>query len=95
VELKSLGETHSNYSIAELVKNGIIELSTGDEIGKSVYGTGDIPFVRTSDIFNWEIKSAPKQGVAKDVYNELDCCILTISLNRANLPVAHSTYQKG
>ena len=33
------------------------------------YGTGNIPFVRTSDISNWEIKSAPKQGVSKDIFN--------------------------
>jgi len=69
-ELNSLENTHHCYSIADLVKSGTIALSTGDEIGKSAYGTGDIPFVRTSDIFNWEIKSAPKQGVARDIYNE-------------------------
>lgn len=69
-ELNSLDDTHHRYSIAELVKSETIALSTGDEIGKSAYGTGDIPFVRTSDIFNWEIKSAPKQGIARDIYDE-------------------------
>jgi restriction endonuclease S subunit len=69
-KLQSLESTHDCFSISELVKTGIISLSTGDEIGKSAYGTGDIPFVRTSDIFNWEIKSAPKQGVSRDIYEE-------------------------
>ena len=32
------------------------------------YGTGEIPFVRTSDISNWEIKTIPKQGVSVGIY---------------------------
>ncbi len=27
-----------------------------------------IPFVRTSDITNWEIKTIPKQGVSEEIY---------------------------
>ncbi len=69
-EINSLEDSHFHYSIAKLVKTDIIELNTGNEIGKSAYGTGDIPFVRTSDIFNWEIKSAPKQGVSREIYEE-------------------------
>jgi len=34
------------------------------------YGTGTIPFVRTSDISNWEIKSDPKQGVSEAIYQQ-------------------------
>lgn len=34
------------------------------------YGTGDIPFVRTSDISNWEIKTIPKQGVSETIYQQ-------------------------
>lgn len=33
------------------------------------YGTGTIPFVRTSDFANWEIKHDPKQGVSEQIYN--------------------------
>ncbi|WP_217896394.1 hypothetical protein [Oceanobacillus rekensis] len=68
--LSELSESHNCITVGELVKKGIIEHSTGDEIGKSAYGTGDIPFVRTSDISNWEIKTIPKQGVARDIYDE-------------------------
>jgi hypothetical protein len=68
-ELQSLVETHDLYTIGELARSGAISVSTGDEIGKAAYGTGEIPFVRTSDIANWEIKTAPKQGVSKDIYD--------------------------
>ena len=56
----SLADTHYCQSIGSLVKAGLMSAETGHEIGKAAYGTGDIPFVRTSDISNWEIKSAPK-----------------------------------
>lgn len=65
-----LESTHTCQSIAALVKAGIVSATTGDEIGKAAYGTGDIPFVRTSDIANWEIKSFPKQGVSEEIYQE-------------------------
>ena len=47
-------------------------LSTGVEIGRMSYDTGEIPFIRTSDISNWEIKTDPKHGVNEDIYNEYD-----------------------
>lgn len=66
--LEKLKNTHNLYRVNDLVQNGSIVLSTGHEIGKLAYGTGDIPFVRTSDITNWETKTAPKQGVSEDIY---------------------------
>lgn len=35
------------------------------------YGTGSIPFIRTSDIANWEIKLDPKQGLSEEIYESL------------------------
>jgi hypothetical protein len=67
---ESLRSTHICKTIYELVEQGIIEYSTGHEIGKNAYGTGDIPFVRTSDISNWEIKTIPKQGISREIYNQ-------------------------
>lgn len=64
-----LASTHICRSVDELVQAGLLSVDTGDEIGKAAYGTGDIPFVRTSDISNWEIKSAPKQGVSREIYD--------------------------
>lgn len=65
-----LAATHICRTISELVSAGLLSADTGHEIGKAAYGTGDIPFVRTSDISNWEIKSAPKQGVSQDIYDQ-------------------------
>ncbi len=65
--LQELEITHKLVPISQLIDAGHISVSTGDEIGKMSYGTGDIPFIRTSDILNWEIKTDPKQGVSKDI----------------------------
>jgi len=69
-KLKALSVTHDLLSFGELVQNGVLRISTGDEVGKLAYGTGNIPFVRTSDIANWEIKIDPKQGLSEDLYQK-------------------------
>lgn len=66
--LESLSSNCFLISIQELMTKGTILLSTGDEIGKQAYGTGDIPFIRTSDFSNWEIKADPKQGISEEIY---------------------------
>lgn len=66
--LRALSKSHLLISIAELMHARQISVSTGHEIGKMAYGTGEIPFIRTSDIQNWEIKTDPKQGVSEDIY---------------------------
>jgi type I restriction enzyme M protein len=70
-ELEQLGETHELVMIKDLVDKGALEISTGDEVGKMAYGEGTIPFIRTSDISNWEIKIDPKHCVNEDVYRGL------------------------
>lgn len=57
-------------TIGELLDEGILSERTGDEIGKVWYGTGPIPFVRTSDFGSWELKRNPKQGISESVYLE-------------------------
>lgn len=57
-------------SIGMLVSEGILQIRRGNEIGSQFYGTGDIPFVRTSDIVNWEIKFDPVKSVSEDIYNQ-------------------------
>ncbi len=32
------------------------------------YGTGEVPFVRTADLAEWELRGEPKQRVSDDVY---------------------------
>jgi type I restriction enzyme M protein len=57
--------------IGELIDTGILTYQTGDEVGKLAYGTGEIPFIRTSDISNWELKSDPKHGLSEELYNSI------------------------
>ncbi len=66
-----LKKSHELISIQELIDEGVLEVRTGNEIGKLSYGTGDIPFVRTSDISSWEIKIDPKHYVSEEVYEKL------------------------
>lgn len=70
-ELENLTKTHDLYSFRDLVSQGFLTLTTGDELGKLAYGTGTIPFIRTSDISNWELKADPKHGVARHIYDSL------------------------
>jgi len=68
-QLQSLNVHYNLIVLGDLINEGLISISTGDEVGKLAYGTGQIPFVRTSDIANWEIKLDPKQGLSEDIYN--------------------------
>ncbi|MDE0236980.1 MAG: N-6 DNA methylase [bacterium] len=66
--LHSLSYSHDLVKVGDLIDQGTLVISTGNEVGKAAYGTGDIPFVRTSDISNWEIKLDPKHCVAESYY---------------------------
>lgn len=68
--LHSLTRTHDLASISDLIKKGVLAFDTGIEVGKMAYGTGPVPFIRTSDISNWELKSDPKQNVSEELYDE-------------------------
>jgi type I restriction enzyme M protein len=70
-ELYGLEKTHSLLMFSDLVNKGVFKITTGNEVGKLSYGTGTIPFIRTSDISNWELKADPKHGVSDDIYNGL------------------------
>lgn len=63
--------THLLVTIGDLVKAHALSISTGDEVGKLAYGEGKIPYVRTSDISNWEVKIDVKQRISEDVYSKL------------------------
>jgi len=69
--LVDLEETHTLLKFGQLVKDGVLKISTGDELGKLAYGTGDIPFIRTSDIGNWELKADPKHRVDGKFFESL------------------------
>ncbi|WP_191682357.1 N-6 DNA methylase [Janibacter melonis] len=67
--LIELEATHELVTLGSLADDGLLSVSTGHEVGKLAYGTGSIPFIRTSDIANWEIKTDPKHGLSLDLYN--------------------------
>ena len=55
-------------ALGDLQKSRVLSVDTGVEIGKMAYGTGTIPFIRTSDLSNWEIKADFKHGVSEEIY---------------------------
>jgi hypothetical protein len=76
--LQRLSQTHDLVGLDDLVKKGVLAFDTGIEVGKMAYGTGTVPFIRTSDISNWELKADPKQNVSVELYEQfkdkLDVC---------------------
>jgi type I restriction enzyme M protein len=71
-ELKQL-ENSGKYklvTIKELIEKNILKITRGNEIGSRGYGTGNIPFVRTTDIVNWEIKLNPVKAVSEKIYEK-------------------------
>ncbi|MCD4744962.1 MAG: N-6 DNA methylase [Bacteroidales bacterium] len=55
-------------TIKQLIDEKTITVSRGNEVGSENYGTGDIPFVRTSEVSNWEIVADSTHCVSEDVY---------------------------
>ena len=68
-QAEKLKTTHDLLRVSKLVEDGCLDIITGVEPGKMSYGMGPIPFIRTSDISNWELKADPKHSVSKDVYS--------------------------
>jgi len=63
------GKEYKLILIKDLIDNNIIEIKKGNEIGSNVYGLGDIPFIRTTDLINWELQIDPLQCVPEEVYD--------------------------
>jgi type I restriction enzyme M protein len=55
-------------TLGELAKDKVITIRKGHEVGSDAYGTGDIPFVRTSDLANFEISTDPTKAVSEEIY---------------------------
>jgi type I restriction enzyme M protein len=70
-ELKRLSKTHNLLLLGDLVRKKALSVTTGIEIGKMAYGTGSVPFIRSSDLSNWEIKADFKHGVSKEIHENL------------------------
>jgi type I restriction enzyme M protein len=57
-------------TIRDLVSSGVLAVRKGNEVGSDAYGTGEVPFVRTSDISNFEISTDPTKAVSEEIYEE-------------------------
>jgi type I restriction enzyme M protein len=63
-------EVKTTLTFKDLIQDGVLTIRKGHEVGSESYGTGDIPFIRTSDIHNWEVTSVPTNSVSEDVYEK-------------------------
>jgi type I restriction enzyme M protein len=61
--VEELSTTHDLVSIQQLMAGGELQLRQGKYIDKMNYGTGQVPYIRTSDIANWELRASPKHGI--------------------------------
>lgn len=68
-EIQNSGE-FKVITLKELQEQKIVKVTRGVEVGSENYGTGEVPFVRTSEISNWEITEDCTQCVSEDIYNE-------------------------
>ena len=59
-------------SLGDLMKGGFLSATTGKEVGKMAYGTGLIPFLRTSDLAEWEVQGNVKQGVGEEIFSKFE-----------------------
>ncbi len=55
-------------TLGDLVTAHALSIRKGHEVGSEAYGTGDVPFVRTSDLSNFEITTDPTKSVSEDIY---------------------------
>lgn len=67
--LKEIGKLDL-ISVQSLIDKKIISIRRGNEIGSQFYGMGDVPFVRTTDLVNWEIKIDPVKCIPEETYNQ-------------------------
>lgn len=68
VKQNDLLKNINSISFKEMLDKGYLEMKKGNEVGSEAYGTGNIPFVRTSDIINLEISKDPTNSVSEEIY---------------------------
>ena len=76
LKLLETDKNYQLYSIKQLAEEKIIYtnrngfIPRGDEIGSQLYGLGNIPFIRTSEINNWEINLESNKATSEEVYEK-------------------------
>jgi type I restriction enzyme M protein len=68
IERLSKSGKYVMITIGELIKRKVLTIKRGHEVGSIYYGRGPIPFVRTTDIVNWEVKIDPVKGLPEEIY---------------------------
>jgi type I restriction enzyme M protein len=68
-EIELIGNAEC-LSISDMIDRGILTVRKGHEVGSHAYGSGDVPFVRTSDVNNLEISTDPTNAVSDEIYQE-------------------------
>lgn len=79
--------------LRELLLPGQEGSRLGDWVPRERYGSGTLPYVRTSDISGWRIRADYKKGVSEEVYEEFRSR-QDVQVNDI-LMVAHGTYLIG
>ena len=67
-ELEAAENTTHWSTIGEMRDEGLLDVASGVEPGKLAYGTGPIPFIRTFDLVDWELKLDVRHGVSEDIF---------------------------
>lgn len=57
-------------TIGELIQSRLVSVRKGHEVGSEAYGTGDIPFIRTSDIHNFEVSYDPTNRISEQIFQK-------------------------
>ena len=76
LQILSSDENFNMETIRMLTERGIIYtnkngyIPRGDEIGSHVYGLGEIPFIRTSELNNWEVNLESNKRTSEEVYEQ-------------------------
>jgi len=69
-ELNELKEDFDLVSIRDLVRKKTLSIHGTHGVRKRFYGTGDIPFIRTSEVVNWEVNVDFTYAVSEEAYNK-------------------------
>src|SRR4051812_31418118 len=69
-DLRSLDESHEVVTLDDMVSRKQLRHDHGSYVPKIYYGTGPYPYIRTSDLANWELKASPKHGLSHEVYED-------------------------
>ena len=57
-------------TLRELIETGLLTITKGHEPGSEAYGTGTVPFVRTSDLANFEVRADPTKCLSEAIFKK-------------------------